>query len=1123
MDITNIINQIAGILQVRPMYVKSVLDLLEDGGTVPFIARYRKEKTGAMNESDIRTVRDEYTRLYEMEERRNSVLASIRLQDMFQALEQKQQLAYEKKILNAKTLTEIEDLYRPYKPKRQSRAQKALNKGLGKLANIIKEEREGTEEDRSEILKQFITPTEDREKKDYKDIVKKIKKAIKEESDPRKLEKLKSALKKAQEDMKKAKEKEDLIVKDEKEAISGAIDILSEEISNNADFRKYIRSIVFEESVLVSTVAKAYKHLHLTAAEKAEIERKRQEELEAQKKKEEQIMREKQRLLQLEQKKRKMSAAQKKKLEEEERKKRLEEYEKEQMARAKKKSTKKLSIKERIRLQQEQLRKEELERKRKKEELLLRKQHKEVGDLIGTPGSAADGKKGKGKGGALGEDANIDPLVYEMYFEYEQLAKDIPPHRILAINRGEKEKVLSVSFKHPEEDLLEWLKAQCFNKTESLFVNEYFRAIRLGYRRIILSIERELRSDMRERAEEHAISVFAKNLGSLLMQPPLKGRGIIAIDPGYAHGCKIAVIDEKGQYIDTSKYVKDNIIYPTPGPKQNINQARRDLLRLMKEYNAYTISIGNGTASREAEQFAAAVAKEERKMQYCIVNEAGASVYSASDLAAEEFPDLSVEARGAISIARRLQDPLSELIKIDPKSIGVGLYQHDVNQIALKKQLDGVIEDCVNQVGVLVNSASYKLLEYVSGLNKRLARNIYNYTKTHPIDSREDLKKIPGIGDKAFEQCAGFLKIMDGLNPLDATTIHPESYWIVEEILKYIGEDKSILIDPSRRDELSDKIKQIKPKELISFMGRDVGLPTLRDIVMALLRPGRDPRDDLPPPILKKDVLHAKDLRPDMILKGTVRNVVDFGAFVDIGLHDDGLIHISEMKRLDGKSRFIKDPTEVLSVGDIIEVRVLKVDIRKFKKGGREQEKVKIALSMYLEDKEKEIEQSRKNRGTYGGGNGNNNNYNNRSRNSPQNERSFTAISFQKEQNAKLIKADFNKEKLNKAVAVYQKGIKGIQYRSENQGRILNRYIPISKSALSGLIILAVKRYLRENNLKLVNLATMSDDESLKVYRKVYNIVKLGVKECLNSKTGTKTSLVEQAFRDAESDFLSVL
>ncbi|MBD3353575.1 MAG: S1 RNA-binding domain-containing protein, partial [Candidatus Lokiarchaeota archaeon] len=695
-------------------------------------------------------------------------------------------------------------------------------------------------------------------------------------------------------------------------------------------------------------------------------------------------------------------------------------------------------------------------------------------------------------------------------------AKDMPPHRILAINRGEAEKVLDVNINVPDDELTEWLKAQLIHQPESLFLEEYAKAIKYGYRRIIRSIERELRSDMKERAEKHAINIFAKNLESLLMQPPLKGRKILAIDPGYAHGCKIALIDEKGQYVDTEKIVKNNIIYPTPGPKRNPREAAKLVLKIIAQYKVYTIAIGNGTASRETEAFVSKLSKNVPQLEYAIVNEAGASVYSASEIAADEFPDLGVEARGAISIARRLQDPLSELIKIDPKHIGVGMYQHDVNQYELQRELDAVIEDCVNNVGVMVNSASYKLLEYVSGLSSTLAKRIYKYTKKKPMLTRQDIKEISGIGAKTFEQCAGFLKILDGENPLDATTIHPESYWIVENILQFIGKDTGILSNRGRKEELVSELRGIRPKELMDFLKKDVGLPTLKDIVIALIRPGRDPRDDLPKPILKQNILHAEDLEIGDILKGTVRNVVDFGAFVDIGLHDDGLVHISEMKRPDGRGGYIKEPTEVLSVGDVIEVRVVNVDIRKIKKGHKEEEKVRIALSMYLDEDEKEKEM-------HGGRSSTKKSSKTQTSNQYNKYGAITGGIVQRDDFIKLSKSDFDRAKLKKAMAIHKKGIKALKFRVDNQARIINKYLPMAKTAIGGLIIVSIKRFIKKKNVSLRQLISLPDEKTRKAYDYIYQILKAGVKDCLERPSGKKIDLIEQAFRDAKNEFFRII
>jgi uncharacterized protein len=574
----------------------------------------------------------------------------------------------------------------------------------------------------------------------------------------------------------------------------------------------------------------------------------------------------------------------------------------------------------------EEQKKKEEERKKKLEKELLRKQKKEL---------KAAGLIEDGEGGELGK-KEVDPLVFEMYFDFEQSSKEIPPHRILAMNRGEKEKVLTIALTHPDDELIEYMKKETIRDENSIFNEEYEKAAEYGFKRyIIRAIDREIRSDLTQKAESHAISVFAKNLESLLMQPPIKGKRIIGIDPGYRTGCKVAVVDEFGNFLE------DSVIYPTP-PKNAIQQSTQIIATLAQKYKAYTIAIGNGTASRETELFVGGLAKIVNRLEYAIVSEAGASVYSASKLANEEFPKLDATVRGAISIARRLQDPLSELIKIDPKSIGVGLYQHDVNQATLKKQLDAVIEDCVNKVGVYVNNASYKLLEYVSGLGTRLAKAVFDHrNQKGPFKNRNELKTVTGLGDKAFEQCAGFLKVLDGTNPIDGTNIHPESYWIVEKILEFIGEDFNILKEPSRKNELTQKIKKIRPKELMAFLKRDIGLPTLKDIVMGLIRPDRDPRDDLPLPILRKDILKLEDLEEGQILKGTVRNVVDFGAFVDIGVKYDGLVHISQMIPKDqDSSRYISNPLEVLNVGDIIDVRILKINLKTHR----------IQLSMKLEE-----------------------------------------------------------------------------------------------------------------------------------------------------------------------------
>ena len=838
-DTSGIVRQIASKLQLRPSYIENALSLMREGGTVPFISRYRKEQTGAMTENDLRQIKDTYESSYKREERRIQVIKSIQLQEKLTP-------ELKRKILAAKSLTEIEDLYLPYKPKRKTLATKALEKGLGPLAEIIREEK--LEGDREEILTRFV-------------------------------------------DEKKG-------VKDAKEALKGAIDIIAEDVGNQADFRKYIREVCSDKSTMASRVVKKYEHL---------LKEKQAKEEDA----DDAVL---QNLIQNQ--------------------KEVEKKEKEEAAKEEEKEEKKKkeidlsshdNIKALIRKQMEDQKKIAKERKKNLAQDMLRKQQKEL---------KAAGILDETDGGKLGK-KDADPLVFEMYFDFEQSSKEIPPHRILAMNRGEQEKVLTISLQHPDEELIDYMTKQTIAQENSLFHEDYVKAVEYGFKTyIIRAIDREIRTNLTQKAESHAISVFAKNLESLLMQPPIKGKRIIGLDPGYRSGCKVAVVNEFGNFLE------DTVIYPTP-PRSAIVQSAQIITNLAQKYKAYTIAIGNGTASRETELFIGGLAKTVTRLEYAIVSEAGASVYSASKLANEEFPKLDATVRGAISIARRLQDPLSELIKIDPKSIGVGLYQHDVNQATLKKQLDAVIEDCVNKVGVLVNNASFKLLEYVSGLSPRIAKQIFEHRNTKgPFKNREELKKVAGLGDKAFEQCAGFLKVLDGTNPIDGTNIHPESYWIVEKILEFIGEDFDILKDQSRKIELTDKIKKMRPKELMQFLKQDIGLPTSKDIVMGLIRQDRDPRDDLPAPILRKDIVKLEDLEEEQILKGTVRNVVDFGAFVDIGVKYDGLVHISQMTHKDGDSSYISNPMEVLNVGDIIDVKIMKINLNTHR----------IQLSMKLDD-----------------------------------------------------------------------------------------------------------------------------------------------------------------------------
>ena len=515
---------------------------------------------------------------------------------------------------------------------------------------------------------------------------------------------------------------------------------------------------------------------------------------------------------------------------------------------------------------------------------------------------------------------------YEMYYEYSENIRFIPSHRILAINRGEKEEFLKVKIEKPEEKILKYIEKNII-KGETQFTEILKEAILDSFKRLIEpSIEREIRSDLTEKAEEKAIKVFGKNSKQLLLGAPIKGKTVMGFDPAYRTGCKIAVIDETGKVLDYTT------VYPTE-PQNDVEGAKKELLKLIEKDKVDMIAIGNGTASRESEMFVADMIKEaSREVQYVIVSEAGASVYSASKLATEEYPDINVSIRGAISIARRLQDPLAELVKIDPKAIGVGQYQHDVNQKKLSESLTGVVEDSVNKVGVDVNTATPSLLSYVSGINKTIAKNIVKYRDENgKLKNRKQLLKIPKLGKVAFEQCAGFLRIFDGDNPLEITAVHPESYDIAEKLLEKIGFNKEDLRNKEKLDSIREKLKTISIKEVAKEL--EVGEMTLEDIISELSKPGRDPREDMPKPILRSDVLKLDDLKEGMILNGTVRNVIDFGAFVDIGVKHDGLVHISEMC-----DKFIKNPSEVVSVGDIVKVKVIKID----------KERQKVGLSMKI-------------------------------------------------------------------------------------------------------------------------------------------------------------------------------
>lgn len=715
MDIAKVIAQELGI---RAGQVEATVKLIDEGCTIPFIARYRKEVTGSLNDEVLRDLYERLNYLRNLEERKETVIASI---------EEQGKLTDElkKQILDAMTLVTVEDLYRPYKQKRRTRATIAKEKGLEGLANII-------------YLQMADHPIET-DAQGY----------ISEEKGVASID----------------------------EAITGALDIIAENISDEAEYRTYIRDITVKEGKLV------------IAAKDAEAK-----------------------------------------------------------------------------------------------------------------------------------------SVYEMYYDFEEPIAKAAGYRILAINRGEKEKVLSVKVMAPEERILRYLEKKIIVRDNPYTTSLLQQAVEDSYKRLISgAIEREIRSDLTEQAEDGAIAVFGKNLKQLLMQPPIKGQVVLGWDPAFRTGCKLAVVDATGKVLDTI------VIYPTE-PQKKVAESKRIVHNLIKKYGITLISVGNGTASRESEQVIVELLKEiPEKVQYVITNEAGASVYSASKLATEEFPNFDVGQRSAASIARRLQDPLAELVKIDPKSIGVGQYQHDMNQKKLGDTLTGVVEDCVNRVGVDLNTASASLLEYVSGISKVIAKNIVAYREENgQFTNRKQLLKVAKLGPKAFEQCAGFLRITGGDNPLDATSVHPESYEVTMNLLNKLGYSVDDITSQGLIG-LSMLVKQ--NGKLASELG--VGEVTLTDIVKELEKPARDPREEMPKPILRTDVLDMKDLTEGMILKGTVRNVIDFGAFVDIGVHQDGLVHISKITN----KKFIKHPLEVISVGDVVEVKVLSVDL----------ERKRIQLSMILD------------------------------------------------------------------------------------------------------------------------------------------------------------------------------
>ena len=705
-----IIKNIAEELGIKEEQVNNTVKLIDEGNTIPFIARYRKEATGGLSDEILRDLDERLKYLRNLEERKQEVIKSIDSQgkltdEIVEALE------------NAKTLSEVEDIYRPYKQKKKTRATVAKAKGLDPLAQIIFEQQD--KRNIEEIAKEFVD-----------------------------------------------EEKGVLTVE---EAIQGAKDIIAENISDNANYRKQIKRMCYKDGII-------------------------------------------------------------------------------------------------------------------------------------TVKGATDEKS-----------------TYEMYYNFNEKVNRIPSHRILAINRGEKEEYLKVKIEKPEDYILEMINKDIV-KGATQYTKILEETIEDSFKRLIEpSIEREIRSDLTEKAETQAIKVFGKNAKQLLLAAPLKGLTVMGFDPAYRTGCKIAVIDETGKLLATTT------VYPTE-PQNDVEGAKKELIALIKKYNINIIAIGNGTASRESENFVSEMIKEiDGNIHYAIVSEAGASVYSASKLATEEYPDINVSLRGAISIARRLQDPLAELVKIDPKSIGVGQYQHDVDQKKLSESLTGVVEDAVNKVGVDVNTATPSLLSYVSGINKTIANNIVKYRDENgKIKERKELLKIPKLGKVAFEQCAGFMRVFNGKNPLEITAVHPESYEVAEKLLNNIGFKKENLLDKEKLIIIKNKLAEIKIEEMAKQL--NIGEITLIDIIQELSKPGRDPREDMPKPVLRADVLKFEDLKEGMVLTGTVRNVTDFGAFVDIGVKHDGLVHISQLS-----DSFVKNPSDVVSVGDIVKVKIIGIDAERQK------------------------------------------------------------------------------------------------------------------------------------------------------------------------------------------------
>lgn len=703
----DIISTLAEELQIKKSQVEATIKLIDEGNTIPFIARYRKEVTGSLNDEVLRTLHERLLYLRNLEERKEQVISSIKEQD-------KLTKELEKQIKEATTLIAVEDLYRPYRPKRRTRAIIAKEKGLEPLSQVI-------------LLQLTKEPIEEEAKKYL------------------------------------SEEKEVNSVED---AICGAMDIIAEQISDDADYRTYIRKVTFQEGKIIS------------AAKDSEAE-----------------------------------------------------------------------------------------------------------------------------------------SVYQLYYEFEEAVKKVTGYQTLAINRGEKEKFLTVKIEVAEEKIYQYLEKKIIIKDNPYTTPILQETIKDSYKRLIMpAIERDIRNELTEKAGDGAITVFGKNLEQLLMQPPIANQVILGWDPAFRTGCKLAVVDATGKVLDTV------VIYPT-APQNKVEESKKIVHNLIKKYGITLISVGNGTASRESELIIVDLLKEIKEpVQYVIVNEAGASVYSASKLATEEFPNFDVGQRSAVSIARRLQDPLAELVKIDPKSIGVGQYQHDMNQKKLSDTLSGVVEDSVNKVGVDLNTASVSLLEYVSGISKTIAKNIVAYREENgKFTDRKQLLKVGKLGPKAYEQCAGFMRITDGKNPLDATSVHPESYEATKKLLDILH----ISSDEIKKGGIKGIEKKVTDKQKMA-QELGVGEITLTDILKELEKPARDPREEMPKPILRTDVLEMKDLTPGMILKGTVRNVIDFGAFVDIGVHQDGLVHISQMT-----NKFIKHPLEVVSVGDIVDVQVISVDLER--------------------------------------------------------------------------------------------------------------------------------------------------------------------------------------------------